>query len=93
MKGDIKVGSYSIKDINPHLWRQNTGAVMQEGFLFSDSIANNIALSDENVDHKKLLKAVETAISKILLNRFLLNIIVKSAWKEVVSAKGKSSVY
>ena len=61
VKGDIKVGSYSIKDINPHLWRQNTGAVMQEGFLFSDSIANNIALSDENVDHKKLLKAVETA--------------------------------
>ena len=33
VKGDIKVGSYSIKDINPHLWRQNTGAVMQEGFL------------------------------------------------------------
>lgn len=66
---------------------------MQEGFLFSDSIANNIALSDENVDHKKLLKAVETTISKILLNRFLLNIIVKSAWKEVVSAKGKSDVY
>lgn len=61
VKGDIKVGNYSIKDINPHLWRQNTGAVMQEGFLFSDSIANNIALSEETVDYKKLLKAVETA--------------------------------
>lgn len=34
VKGDVKVGNYSLKDINPHLWRQNTGAVMQEGFLF-----------------------------------------------------------
>lgn len=61
VKGKIKVGNYSLTDINPHLWRQNTGAVMQEGFLFSDTIANNIALSEEAVDQKKLLYAVETA--------------------------------
>lgn len=61
VKGKIKVGNYSLTDINPHLWRQNTGAVMQEGFLFSDTIANNIALSEETVDQKKLLYAVETA--------------------------------
>lgn len=61
VKGNIKVGNYSLTDINPHLWRQNTGAVMQEGFLFSDTIANNIALSEETVDQKKLLYAVETA--------------------------------
>ncbi len=61
VKGDIKVGKYSLKDINPHLWRQSTGAVMQEGFLFSDSIANNIAISEETVDKNKLLHAVESA--------------------------------
>lgn len=61
VKGMVRVGNYSLKDINPHLWRQSTGAVMQEGFLFSDSIANNIALSEETVDHKKLLYAVGTA--------------------------------
>ena len=61
LKGKIKVGNYSLTDINPHSWRQNTGAVMQEGFLFSDTIANNIALSEETVDQKKLLYAVETA--------------------------------
>ena len=61
LKGKIKVGNYSLTDINPHLWRQNTGAVMQEGFLFSDTIANNIALSEETVDQKKLLYAAETA--------------------------------
>lgn len=61
VKGDIKVGNYSFKDINPHLWRQNTGAVMQDGFLFSDSIAKNITISEESVDTKRLLKAVEMA--------------------------------
>lgn len=61
VKGDIKVSNYLLKDINPHLWRQNVGAVMQEGFLFSDSIANNIAIGEEIVDRKKLLYAVETA--------------------------------
>lgn len=61
VKGDIKVGRHSLKDINPHLWRQNTGIVMQEGFLFSDSIANNIAISEESVDKKKLSYAVEAA--------------------------------
>lgn len=61
IKGDIKVDNYSLKDINPHLWRQHTGAVMQEGFLFSDSIANNIAVGEDVVDKDKLLNAVETA--------------------------------
>lgn len=61
VKGDIKVGKYLLKDIHPQLWRQNTGAVMQEGFLFSDSIANNIAIGEENIDTTKLRHAAETA--------------------------------
>ncbi len=61
VKGDVKVGNYSLRDINPHLWRQNTGAVMQDGFLFSDTIANNIAISEETVDKERLLFAVKTA--------------------------------
>lgn len=61
VKGDIKIGKYSLKDIHPQLWRQNTGAVMQDGFLFSSSIANNIAISEEAVDKNKLQYAVGTA--------------------------------
>ncbi len=61
VKGSVKVGSSLLKDINPHLWRQHTGTVMQEGFLFSDSIANNIAIGEEVVDKNKLQYAVETA--------------------------------
>jgi ATP-binding cassette subfamily B protein len=61
IKGYVKVDNYSLKDINPQLWRQHTGAVMQEGFLFSDSIANNIAIGEDTIDKTKLLHAVETA--------------------------------
>ncbi len=61
IKGNVKIDNYSLKDINPQLWRQHTGAVMQEGFLFSDSIANNIAIGEDTIDKIKLLHAVETA--------------------------------
>jgi ATP-binding cassette subfamily B protein len=61
LKGKIKLGNTNIEEINPHLWRQKSGAVMQDGFIFSDSIANNIAVCEEDVDKKRLLYAVKTA--------------------------------
>lgn len=60
-KGCIKVGDLSLSDVNPHLWRQMTGAVMQDGFIFSDTIANNIAVGVDAVDKSALNHAVETA--------------------------------
>ena len=61
IKGKITIGNIPLDEINPHLWRQKTGAVMQDGFIFSDTIANNIAVGEEQVDKKRLLHAVETA--------------------------------
>ena len=60
-KGDIKIGEFSSKNINPHLWRQKTGVVMQDGFIFSETIANNIAVNEDTVDKKRLAQAVEIA--------------------------------
>jgi ATP-binding cassette subfamily B protein len=60
-RGEIRIDNYPLSDLNPHLWRQHTGAVMQDGFIFSDTIANNIAAGEENIDKSKLLHAVETA--------------------------------
>lgn len=60
-KGEILVGESLLRNINPHLWRQKTGAVMQDGFIFSDTIANNIALGAETIDKHRLLSAVKTA--------------------------------
>lgn len=56
-RGSIKVGQLNLKEINPHLWRAKTGSVMQESFIFSDSIANNIALNTDNIDTERLLQA------------------------------------
>jgi len=61
IKGKIKIGDTPLEEINPHLWRQKCGAVMQDGFIFSDTIASNIAVGVEEVDKKRLLYAVETA--------------------------------
>lgn len=60
-KGNIKINDIGIEDINPHVWRQKTAAVMQDGFIFSDTIANNIAVGEDIVDKQALLRAVEIA--------------------------------
>jgi ATP-binding cassette subfamily B protein len=58
IKGDITIGDVPLHQIDCKVWRQNTGSVMQESFIFTDTIANNIAISDEAIDKKKLYHAV-----------------------------------
>lgn len=60
-KGVIRLGDTPIDNINPHLWRAKSGAVMQDGFIFSDSIANNIAVGDDEPNVEKLAHAVTVA--------------------------------
>lgn len=61
VRGEIKVGDVRLDSLSPRIWRSKCGVVMQEGYIFSDSIAHNIALGDENVDREKLLQAVRIA--------------------------------
>ena len=60
-KGAIRVGNVLLKDMNPHVWRAHTGCVMQDGFIFSDTIARNIAVGAESIDKERLLHAVTVA--------------------------------
>jgi len=60
-RGQITVGGINLELINPHLWRSLTGSVMQESFIFSDTIAKNIALATEEVDLARLYRAAEMA--------------------------------
>lgn len=60
-KGEIRLGDTPIAMINPHLWRAKSGAVMQDGFIFSDTIANNIAVGAEQIDIECLRHAVTVA--------------------------------
>lgn len=59
--GDIKIGNTNLKNISPRFWREHCGVVMQEGYVFNDTIANNIAVGEDYVDKTKLRKAVEIA--------------------------------
>ena len=60
-KGEIRLGDVPLREMNPHVWRAKTGAVMQDGFIFSDTIANNIAVSTDTVDVERLRHAVKVA--------------------------------
>ena len=59
--GHIKVGEMPLDHINNRAWRNSCGAVMQDGYIFSDTIANNIGISDALVDKRKMVKAVKIA--------------------------------
>jgi len=60
-KGTIKIGETPLQNINPHVWRAKTSAVLQDGFIFSDSIANNITVGEEIIDKQKLAEATTIA--------------------------------
>ena len=59
--GDIRVGGTRLRHLNSALWRGRCGVVMQDGYLFSDTIANNIALGADRLDARRLLHAAEIA--------------------------------
>lgn len=61
VEGNIFIGNQDLNNFNTKLWRNQCGAVMQDGFLFSESIARNIAVSNEEIDTSKLLYAAKTA--------------------------------
>ncbi|PWN60091.1 peptidase domain-containing ABC transporter [Chryseobacterium oncorhynchi] len=60
-QGEIKIGSTNLKNISPRFWRDHCGVVMQEGYVFNDTIANNIAIGEDHIDKQKLRRAVEIA--------------------------------
>ena len=59
--GEIKIGNTNLKNISPRFWREHCGVVMQDGYVFNDTIAENIAVGQDYIDKQKLRKAVEIA--------------------------------
>ena len=62
--GKITVGNQNLENISQNLWRNECGAVMQEGYIFQDTVANNIGMGENEIDKVKLLNAVEVANAK-----------------------------
>lgn len=61
ISGNIYIGDYNINDIDLKWLRSYCGVVMQEGVIFSESIARNIAIDDGEIDMKSLEKAARIA--------------------------------
>ena len=61
VSGEVLLGGNRISEYSPSVWRSQCGTVMQEGFIFSDTIENNIGVSDEMPDMERIRKAVRTA--------------------------------
>ena len=59
--GSIKIGGANLNEYNLGWWRNQCGAVMQEGYLFSDTIARNIAISDDEPDIERIRYAARVA--------------------------------
>ena len=64
LEGKINIGNTDINKLNKKWWRRQCGVVMQDGVIFSESIARNIAVDDGDIDKKRLLKAAEIACIK-----------------------------
>lgn len=61
LRGSIQVGGEDLSGYSLEWWRRQCGAVMQEGYLFSDTIARNIAISDEEPDIDRVRAAAQVA--------------------------------
>lgn len=60
-EGKITVGNENLNKISPKVWRQYCGVVLQEGFIFNESIEKNIAVGDEYIDKQRLANSVNMA--------------------------------
>ena len=59
--GEIRYGPHDLKTVSPKSWREQCGVVMQEGYVFNDTIAANIAVVQDFIDQEKLLEAARIA--------------------------------
>ncbi len=59
--GEIRVGDMNMQMMSPDLWRGNCGVVMQDGYIFSDTIAKNIALGELEIKTDQLIYAARMA--------------------------------
>lgn len=64
LKGKICIGTTDINTLDMKWWRRQCGVVMQDGVIFSESIARNIAVDDGDIDEERMMKAAEIACIK-----------------------------
>lgn len=61
VSGDILVGDANLKNISLQIWRERVGAVMQDGYIFSNTIAYNVAPGVQSIDEDRLMESLDVA--------------------------------
>lgn len=61
LKGEINIGDFNIKELNLKEWRKKCGVIMQDGYIFSGTILENITFSDSCKNDEKIRFAIKTA--------------------------------
>jgi ATP-binding cassette, subfamily B, bacterial len=61
VSGEITIGDHPMKNLAINAWRKECAFVMQDGYIFSDTIADNIALSDGVIDQSRLKQSARVA--------------------------------
>ena len=75
--GNITVGEMPISSINSSLWRKRCGVVLQEGFIFSDTVINNITMSGEAIDFEQLKLAIKLSLVEEFIEKLPLKLETK----------------
>jgi ATP-binding cassette subfamily B protein len=88
-KGEINLGKTHLSHLNTRIWREQCGAVMQDGFIFSDTIARNIALGEDLIDKVKLLEAAEIANLREFVENLPLNYNTKIGLEGIGLSEGQ----
>ena len=88
-KGSIAIGKTKLQNISKRYWRSQCGAVLQDGFLFSDTIAKNITESASDIDFVRLQAAIETANIQDFIDTLPLGIQTKLGAKGNTISQGQ----
>ncbi len=72
-QGNILFGEHDITKVSPRSIRENSGVVMQDGYIFNDTIERNVATNDENVDKEKMFLALKA----VNLDKFVNSLALK----------------
>lgn len=75
--GNIKIGATDLNRISKQSWRKSIGSVLQDGYIFSDTIEANIALGYESIEQERLDSAIRAANLQDFVNSLPLKVKTK----------------
>lgn len=89
LSGSISIGKSDLKNIKQKSWRAHVGTVMQEGYIFNDTIAHNIAIGQDIIDKERLLYATDVANIKSFVEEYPLGFNTKIGQEGIGMSTGQ----